>query len=76
MFNILRDFRNAPLYILFFSIILIQGCFVYYFLSPYKMDHYLPLFRLAHAVHSDLTLILVFFNNCRLTNVSLIQFEI
>ena len=40
------------------------------------MDHYLPLFRFAHAVHSDVTPTFVFFNNCRLTNVNLIQFEI
>ena len=40
------------------------------------MDHYLPSFPFAHAVHSDVTLTLVFFNNCPLTNVSLIQFEI
>ena len=40
------------------------------------MDPYLPRNRFAHAVHSDVTLTLVFLNNCRLTNVSLIQFEI
>ena len=39
------------------------------------MDHYLPYFRFAHAVHSDVTPTLVFFNNCLLTNVSLNQFE-
>ena len=39
------------------------------------MDHDLPLFRFAHAVHSDEISTLVFFNNCRLTNVNLIQFE-
>ena len=39
------------------------------------MDHDLPLFRVAHAVHSDEISALVFFNNCRLTNVNLIQFE-
>ena len=39
------------------------------------MDHDLPQFRFAHAVHSDVTSTSVFFNKCRLTNVSLIQFE-
>ena len=39
------------------------------------MDHNLPLFRFAHAVHSDVISTSVFFNNCRLTNVNLIQFE-
>ena len=40
------------------------------------MDTDLLQFRFAHAVHSDVTLTLVFFNNCRLANVSLIKFEI
>ena len=35
---ILRDFRNTPLYIHCFPLILIQRCFLYYFLFPYKMD--------------------------------------
>ena len=39
------------------------------------MDHDLPWFRFAHAVHSDVKPALVFFNNCRLTNVNLSQFE-
>ena len=39
------------------------------------MDHDLPLFRFAHAVHSDVILTKVFFNNCLLKNVNLIQFE-
>ena len=39
------------------------------------MDHDLSLFRFAHAVHSGVKLTSVFFNNCRLTNVNLIQFE-
>ena len=39
------------------------------------MEHDLPGFRLAHAVHSDVEPTLVFFNNCRLTNVNLNQFE-
>ena len=39
------------------------------------MDHDLSLFRFAHAVHSDVISTNVFFNNCRLTNVNLIQFE-
>ena len=39
------------------------------------MEHDLPLFRFAHAVHSDVISTLVFFNNCRLTNVNLIQFK-
>ena len=38
------------------------------------MDHDLPKFRFANAVHSDVTLTLVFFNNCRLTAVRLVQF--
>ena len=40
------------------------------------MDHYLPQFQFAHAVHSDVTPTLVLFNNCSLKNVSLIHFEI
>ena len=39
------------------------------------MDHDLPWFRFAHAVHSDVISTEVFFNNCHLTNVNLIQFE-
>ena len=39
------------------------------------MDHDLPWFRFANAVHSDVTLTLVFFNNCRLTAVRLVQFK-
>ena len=39
------------------------------------MDHDLQLFQFAHAVHSDVKPTLVFFNNCPLTNVNLIQFE-
>ena len=39
------------------------------------MDHYLPHFRFAHAVHSYVTLTLLLFNNCRLTTVRLVQFE-
>ena len=44
-------------------------------LSSCTTEHDLPGFRLAHAVHSDVKPTLVFFNNCRLTNVSLSQFE-
>ena len=36
------------------------------------MDHDLPLFRFAHAIHSDVISPQVFFNNLRLTNVNLI----
>ena len=32
---------------------LIWWCFLYHFLSSCKIDHGLPLFRFAHAVHSD-----------------------
>ena len=39
------------------------------------MDHNLPLFRFAHAVHSDVISMYMFFNNCRLTNANLFQFE-
>ena len=39
------------------------------------MDHDLSKFRFAHAVHSDVIPTLVFFNNCRLTNVNFIQLE-
>ena len=39
------------------------------------MDHDLQSFRFAHAVHSDVMPTLVLFNNCRLTNVNLIQFD-
>ena len=45
------------------------------FLSAYTMDHDLPYFRFANAVHSDVTLTLVFFNNCRLTAVRFVQFK-
>ena len=40
------------------------------------MDPYSPSFRFGYAVHSGVTPTLMFFNNCRLTNVSLAQFEI
>ena len=39
------------------------------------MDHDLPGFRFAHAVRSEIIPTLVFFNNCSLTNVNLIQFK-
>ena len=39
------------------------------------MDHDLSLFRFVHAVHSDVIPTLVFFNNCRLKNVNLFEFE-
>ena len=39
------------------------------------MDHDLPGFLLSHAAFSDAIPTLVFFNNCRLTNVNLSQFE-
>ena len=39
------------------------------------MDHDLPSFPFAHAVHPDVIPTLVFFNNCRLTNVKLMQFD-
>ena len=39
------------------------------------MDHDLPKFRFAKAVHSDVTLTLVFFNNCSLTAMRLVQFK-
>ena len=35
----------------------------------------MPKFQFAHVVHAGYTPTLVFFNNCRLTNVSLVQFE-
>ena len=39
------------------------------------MDHDLPEFRFANSVHSDVTMTSVFFNNCRLTAVRLVQFK-
>ena len=39
------------------------------------MDHDLTSFRFAHVVHSGVIPTLVFFNNCRLTNVNFIQFD-
>ena len=54
---------------------LILGCILYHFLSSCTMDHDLPKFGFANAVHSALILTLLFFNNCRLTNVNFIQFE-
>ena len=35
----------------------------------------LPKFRFSHAVHSDVTLTFVFFNNCLLKTVRLVQFK-
>ena len=37
------------------------------------MDNDLPLFLFAHAVHSDVISTKVIYNNCRLTNVNLVQ---
>ena len=51
--NILRDFKNAPFYILCLFHMINLRMFLYHFLSSCKMDHDLPLFRFAHAVHSD-----------------------
>ena len=53
--SILRDFRNAPLYIRCFppTILIQRSCSI-----PLKNE---PLFA-AHAVHSDVTPTLVFFS--------------
>ena len=45
-----------------FSLLLLSSC---------TMDHDLPKFRFAHAVHSDDIPTKVFFNNFRLTNTNL-----
>ena len=50
---ILRDFKNAPFYILCLFHMINLMMFSLSFLSSYNMDHDLPLFRFAHAVHSD-----------------------
>ena len=50
---ILRDFKNAPFYILCLFHMINLRMFFYHFLSSCKMAHDLPLFRFAHAVHSD-----------------------
>ena len=39
------------------------------------MDHDLPSFRFANAVHSDVTLTFMLFNNRRLTVMRLVQFK-
>ena len=75
--SILKDFRNAPV---IFSLSLQHGCFedvfliIFYPLTQWTMI--LPKFRFANAVYSDVTLTLVFFNNCRLTAVRSVQFII
>ena len=33
------------------------------------MDHDLPYFRFAHAVHSDVTLTLLFSDNCEISSI-------
>ena len=50
---ILRDFKNAPFYILCLFHMGKLRMFSLSFLIPCTMDHDLPLFRFAHAVHSD-----------------------
>ena len=52
-FSILRDFKNAPFYILCLFHMINLMMFSLSFLSSRKMDHGLPIFRFAHAVHSD-----------------------
>ena len=54
--NILRDFKNAPFYILCLFHMIHLAMFSLQFLSSCEMDHDLPLFRFAHAVHSDVIL--------------------
>ena len=71
----LRDFKNAPFYILCLFHMIDLKMFFNHFLSSCKMDRDLPWFRFAHAVHSDVISTQVFFKNCLLTNVNLIQFE-
>ena len=73
--NILRALETHHFTFTVSSTLLIWGCFLYHFLSSCKMDHDLPWFRFAQAVHSDVISTLVFFNNCHLTNVNFIQFE-
>ena len=51
--TILRDFKNAPFYILCLFHMINLRMYSLSFLSSCKMDHDLPLFRFAHAVHSD-----------------------
>ena len=70
--HILRDFINASFYIHCLFHMVDLRMFSLSFLSYCTMDHDLPSFRFAHAVHSDVTLTLVFFNNCRLIYVNLI----
>ena len=50
---ILRDFKNAPFYILCLFHMINLRMLSLSFLSSCKMDHDLPLFRFAHAVQSD-----------------------
>ena len=73
--HILRDLRNAPFYIHCLFHLVDSRMFSLSFLSFCTMDYDLPSFRFAHAVNSDVIPTLVFFNNCRLTNVNLIQFD-
>ena len=53
---ILRDLKNAPFYILCLFHMIDLRMFYLSFLSSCKMDHDLPWFRFAHAVHSDVIL--------------------
>ena len=48
-----RDFKNASFYILCLFHMINLMMFSLSVLSSCKMDHDLPLFRFAHAVHSD-----------------------
>ena len=64
-----EDFSNAPI---IFSLSLPHGWFedvFHHFLSAYTMDHDLPYFRFAHAVHSDVTLTLLFSDNCEISSI-------
>ena len=51
--HILRDFKTHHFTFSVSSTWLIWGCILYHFWSSCKMDHDLPLFQFAHAVHSD-----------------------
>ena len=75
LYHTLRDFRNAPFYIQCHFHVVNLRMFSLSLLSSCTMDHDLQYYRLLYAVHYDEIPTLMFFNNCFLTNVNLIQFE-
>ena len=54
--DLLRDFKNAPFYILCLFHMIDLRMFSLSFLCSFKKDHDLPCFRFSYAVHSDVKL--------------------